>query len=289
MPPKHSWDWLDTTKLLKSLADKSRSASRCSTCTLESRACNAAAVHAQHAACSRASCVLQLAKTAVCPTHVALIALARTKLNPVQARATQQAQRCACWCTAVGHRLVYCQVENRASTAFLSATSCPDHDNHVLLGRAVPPAAARTSWGACSSRSPDCHSHVYVPCNSVTCYFCRLSKNISQDQLEGLQQAASFLRGCSQAPDSDEHLRPTVWAMQAAMHALHRLQACLGAPGPVAFHLVRQVRGSMLLLEAAAALMGQPASSKFANLVRRDSHARDVLVKGAWCGCAVLR
>jgi hypothetical protein len=122
-------------------------------------------------------------------------------------------------------------------------------------------------------------------CNSVACYFCSSNKNISQDQLEGLQQAASHLPGSSTLPDTDEHLRPTVQVLLAAMKALNRLLVTLEAPGPLAFHHVRQVRGSMLLLDMAAVLVGQPATCEFVNLVRHDSNAKDLMVTGAQYGC----
>jgi hypothetical protein len=132
-------------------------------------------------------------------------------------------------------------------------------------------------------------------CSCYSCYLCSAS-SISQDQLEALQQAASFFHTSSQGTDGSsssctalasalaskpaaEVLRTTVQAMQASMTAMHKIQACLVAPGPLAFHHVRQVRGSMLLLDMAAVLVCQPAACKM--LLREESDASGMLVTGA--------
>jgi hypothetical protein len=65
--------------------------------------------------------------------------------------------------------------------------------------------------------------------------------------------------------------------MQASSTALVRVRACLEAPGPLAFHHVKHVRGSMLLLELAAALMAQLAACE---MLLEDSQARTSLVTG---------
>jgi hypothetical protein len=67
-------------------------------------------------------------------------------------------------------------------------------------------------------------------------------------------------------------------AMHAAAIAMDRLQACLEAPGPLAFHHVRHVRGTMLLLDMAAALMLQPAACK---MLLEHSQVGESLVPGA--------
>jgi hypothetical protein len=129
-------------------------------------------------------------------------------------------------------------------------------------------------------------------------------------QLEWLQQAASFLLDSGQGPNSSssstvlasalakqpaaEVLHTTLQAMKAATSAMDRLQECLGirgrtscmqvnhvkrvaAPGPLACYHVTHVRGSMLLLEVAAALVRQPAACK---MLLEDAQSRRSL-KGA--------
>jgi hypothetical protein len=154
----------------------------------------------------------------------------------------------------------------------------------------------------CSNQSSGSHSHAHVTAHLllVTCS----STSISQDQLDGLQQAASLFcsssQGCSSSSSSterasaaaskpdDARLRATTQAMLAAMKEMHRVQACLEAPGPLLFHHVKQVRGSMLVLDMAAAALRQlPAC--FVQGLREDSDARDLLVPGGQPGCGVSR
>jgi hypothetical protein len=81
----------------------------------------------------------------------------------------------------------------------------------------------------------------------------------------------------------------TVQAMQASSIAMYRVRVCLDprAPGLLAFHHVRQVRGTMLLLDMAAALVSQ--QPRFLQLLREDHDARGMLETGVQSGCCVLR